>query len=302
MITVRTVENDGDIDTYLDVRNRVHPQTPMPREVVLHDRRKPDQLDLIAERDGVPVGAASTSKFGGAPDGEYAYLTMRVLREERRQGVGTALHRRASEHAVLLGKTRFYVVARGDDEGSLGYYGAHDFVELGRMQDVFLDLDETRPATGRARTGISIRPATPEHDRGAYEVALEADADIPSGEPIVSGPYRAVARPALRGDDDPRALVRCARRRSRRRLRDPQPAHRGHRRAFDDRRGAQLPRRGIALALKQAQIAAAKEAGLDATCAPRTTSATLPMRRVNEKLGYVRKFEWVHLGGPLLEG
>ena len=54
MITVRTVENDADIDTYLDVRNRVHPQTPMPREVVLDDRRKPDHLDLIAERDGVP--------------------------------------------------------------------------------------------------------------------------------------------------------------------------------------------------------------------------------------------------------
>ena len=26
-----------------------------------------------------------------------------------------------------------------------------------------------------------------------------------------------------------------------------------------------------------------------------------PMRRVNEKLGYERKFEWVHLAGPLLE-
>jgi len=26
------------------------------------------------------------------------------------------------------------------------------------------------------------------------------------------------------------------------------------------------------------------------------------MRRVNEKLGYERKFEWVHLAGPLLAG
>src|SRR3954471_20456469 len=133
MITVRTVENETDIDTYLDVRNRVHPQTPMPREVVLQDRRRPDHLDLIAERDGVPVGAASASKFGGAPDGEFAYLTMRVLREERRQGVGTALHERASAHARELGKSRFYVVVRRDDEGSLGYYTAHGFTELGRM-------------------------------------------------------------------------------------------------------------------------------------------------------------------------
>ena len=160
MIAVRGVENDADIDTYLDVRNRVHPQTPMPREVVLADRRKPDQLDLIAERDGIPVGAASTSKFGGAPDGAYAYLTMRVLREERRRGVGTALHRRASVHATLLGKTRFYVVARDDDDASLGYYGAHGFTELGRMQDVFLELAtvEIEPSVP---DGIAIFAATP---------------------------------------------------------------------------------------------------------------------------------------------
>jgi GNAT superfamily N-acetyltransferase len=300
VITVRTVENDVDIDTYLDVRNRVHPQTPMPREVVLDDRRKPDHLDLIAERDGVPVGAASTSKFGGAPDGEYAYLTMRVLREERRQGVGTALHRRASRHAELLGKTRFYVVARGDDEGSLGYYGSHGFVELGRMQDVFLDLEETDLQPGEP-VGISIRPATPEHDRGAYEVALEADADIPSGEPIVSGPYeqwhdrhfgamtvRALSFVALDGD----RVVGYA-------ILNKHTADTGEHAMTGVARGYRG--RGIAFALKQAQIAAAKQAGLR-YLRTQNDLANASMRRVNEKLGYVRKFEWVHLGGPLLEG
>ena len=101
-----------------------------------------------------------------------------------------------------------------DDEGSLGYYGARGFSELGRMQDVFLELATVEVAAERVPDGISIVAATPEHDRGAYEVALEADADIPSGEPIVSGPYRAVARAAFRRADDPRALVRRARRRS----------------------------------------------------------------------------------------
>jgi RimJ/RimL family protein N-acetyltransferase len=59
--------------------------------------------------------------------------------------------------------------------------------------------------------------------------------------------------------------------------------------------------RGIALALKQAQIVAAKEAGLR-YLRTQNDLANASMRRVNEKLGYVRKFEWVHLGGPLLEG
>lgn len=299
MIAVRTVENDADIDTYLEIRNRVHPQTPMPREVVLDDRRRPDHLDLIAERDGVPVGAASTSKFSGAPDGEFAYLTMRVPREERRKGVGSALHQRASEHARQLGKTRFYVVVRADDEDSAGYYGTRGYVELGRMQDVFLELADVEIEPSEP-DGISIVIAAPGYDRRAYEVALEADADIPSGEPIVSGTYeqwrerhfsaltiRDLSFVALDGDrvvgyallqqhtegTGEHSMTGVAR------------SHRG---------------RGIALALKETQIAAAKAAGYR-TLRTQNDLGNAPMRRVNEKLGYVRKFEWVHMGGPLLE-
>jgi mycothiol synthase len=298
VISVRSVEHDADIDTYLEVRNRVHPETPMPREVVVEDRRKPDQLDLIAERDGVPVGAASTAKFGGSPDGEFAYLTMRVLREERRQGVGTALHARASEHARRLGKSRFYTIARSDDEDSLGYYAAHGYEEIGRMQDVFLDLAASTPEPS-VPAGIEIVTATEEHDRGVYQVALEADADIPCAEPIVTGPYERWH------DRHYGALV----------LRDLSFVALDHGRVVgyaivgrhtEDTAEhwmtgvARAARgRGVALALKQAQIAAAKEAGWK-FLRTQNDLGNAPMRRVNEKLGYERKFEWTHLAGPLL--
>jgi GNAT superfamily N-acetyltransferase len=299
VISVRTVENDADIDTYLEVRNRVHPQTPMPRAVVLQDRQKPDHLDLIAERDGAPVGAASTSKFGGSPDGEYAYLTMRVPRDERRQGVGTALHRRASEHAVVLGKARFYVVVRADDDDSSAYYGARGYAELGRMQDVFLELADVE-IEPRLPEGISIVAAAPDYDRGAYEVALEADADIPAGEPIVSGPFeewrerhfspltiRDLSFVALEGDRvvGYALLQQHVKGTGEHSMTGVARSHRG---------------RGIALALKETQIGTAKAAGYQ-TLRTQNDLGNAPMRRVNEKLGYVRKFEWVHLGGPLLE-
>ena len=188
MIVVRTVLTEDDIDTYIAVRNLVHPQTPMPREVVVDDRRQPDHLDLIAERDGEPVGAASAEKFGGAPDGDLAFLSMRVIREHRHVGVGTALYRRASEHARELGKNAFRVMVRTDDEDSLAYYGAHGFEERGRMQDLSLDLASTgiRPV---APDGIEIVPLSEEHERGAYGVALEADADIPTAGPITTGSF-----------------------------------------------------------------------------------------------------------------
>jgi len=297
VIVVRAVVSEEDIDTYVAVRTRVHPETPMPREVVVDDRKRPDHLDLLAERDGEPVGVASVSRFGGAPDGEFAYVTIRVPAEHRRQGVGTALDRRASEHARSLGKSRFYAVVRDLDADSLGYYGSRGFEEIGRMQDVSLDLAD---ASGEVVVpdGIEIVPARAEYDRGAYEVALEADPDIPSAEPIESGDFDRW-RDRLLGPLADRELSFVA---------------------LEDRRVvgyAVLGRhtedtythwmtgvarsargRGVALALKQAQIAAAKAAGLR-SLQTQNDLANAPMRRVNERLGYRRRFEWVHLAGPL---
>jgi len=59
--------------------------------------------------------------------------------------------------------------------------------------------------------------------------------------------------------------------------------------------------RGIARALEHAQIAAAKGSELrDLRTQNDLGNAT--MRRVDEKLGYERKFEWVQLAGPFLAG
>jgi L-amino acid N-acyltransferase YncA len=298
VITIRPVVTEEDIDAYVSVRTRIHPDTPMPREVVVDDRKRPDQLDLLAERDGECVGAASVSKHGADLDGEFAYLTMRVLAEHRHHGIGTMFHLRTSEHARTLGKTRFFVAVRDVDDDSLGYYRARGFEEMGRMQDVELDVKEAG-IEPTAPVGIELHPAIPEYDRGAYAVALEADADIPAATPMVSGDFERwherhfgalVARDlsvvalengevvgyaiAGRHSDDiyfhwMTGVARAAR------------------------------GRGIALAMKQAQIAAAKRAGVR-YLRTQNDLANAAMRRVNEKLGYEKRFEWVHLGGPLL--
>jgi GNAT superfamily N-acetyltransferase len=294
VIAVRLAEDGADVATYLDVRNRVHPATPMPLEAVLEQRKQPGNIDLIAEADGSPVGIATTAPFRGS-DGEVAHLTLRVLAEHRRQGVGSALHVRASEHARALGKSRFYAVVRADDEDSHGYYGRFGYAEVGRMQDVRLplaDADAVEPS------GIRIDPLTEEWERGAYEVALEADADIPSGEPIESGTFErwrdwnldaltlrdlsfvavedgtVVGFAILRSYGDGRA----------------EHAMTGVARAA---RG-----RGVAFALKQMQVARAKTAGF-VELRTQNDLGNAPMRRVNEKLGFVLRHEWVHLTGPL---
>jgi GNAT superfamily N-acetyltransferase len=299
LIVVRPVENDADIDTFVEIRRRIQPDNPLPREVVVADEQKPDHLGLIADLDGEPVGAASAGKFGGAPDGEFAAVTIRVVAEARRKGVGTALDLRCSHHARDLGKSRLFVFARYDDADSLGYFAFRGFEEIGRMQDVRLDLS-TAVVERSSPRGIEIAAVQEEHERGMYETALEADADIPSATPLRTGSFEQWRERHLSG----------------RVLRDlsfvavaegrvvgyailgrhsEDTAEHWMTGVARSARG-----RGIALALKQAQIAAAKEAGW-ASLRTLNDLGNAPMRRVNEKLGYERKSEWLHLGGPLLD-
>jgi predicted GNAT family acetyltransferase len=59
--------------------------------------------------------------------------------------------------------------------------------------------------------------------------------------------------------------------------------------------------RGIAKALKYAQIVAARQAGVR-YLRTQNDLANAAMRRVNEHFGYERLFEWVHLSGPVRPG
>jgi mycothiol synthase len=300
VIAVRPVETDADIDAYLDVRNRVHPQTPMPREVVLDDRRRPDHLDLIAELRGAPVGVASASKLNADATGAVAYVTLRVLEAARRRGVGTALHRRASEHARSLGRRSFYAVVRADDADSLAYYSRRGYEERGRMQDTYLDLSAADMEVAPPK-GIALVPLSEAYEAGAWEVAREADPDIPSAEPRDAGPFeewreRSLGGPLVLRDlsfvalDGERVVGFAILGRH-----DGATAEHWMTGVARTARG-----RGVALALKQAQVAAAKAAGFRSLRA-QNDLGNAPMRRVNEKLGFRPRFEWVHLVGPLID-
>ena len=146
-------------------------RTPMPREVVVDGRgSKPDHLDLIAERDGEPVGAASAAKFGGAPDGEFAYLTIRVVARSTAAGC-----RHGAPPARLRARARarqvrgFYVFVRHDDETRSATTGARlrgDRPHAGRVP-------RPRDRRGRAaarppgsRSSRCTTRARPRHVRG----------------------------------------------------------------------------------------------------------------------------------------
>lgn len=295
MIEIRPLR-DHEVDVYVALRNRVHPETPVIRETVLDDRAQRGHLDLLALAGGEPVGVASTEPYMGAPNGDLAYISLRVLHEHRRRGIGTELHRRASEHARALGKARFYCVFRSDDADSARYYGALGYEEVSRMQDVYLDLaDEVAPAPDGE---LEIVPITPELEPAVYAVAVEAEADIPSGEAHESGTFDqwhahhfgsavVLADLSFAALDGGRVVGYSIVG-----LHEPGIVGNWITGVAREARG-----RGVALALKRHQAAAARAAGWKGIRA-QNDLGNAPMRRVNDRLGFRPLFEWVHLTGP----
>lgn len=300
MITLREVETEADVLTWLAIRARIDPEHPITRANFDDRRGEHGRTDLLAFVGAEPVGAAWAYLPYASESSEFVNVSVRVLPEARRVGVGSALFRRVSEHARELRRLRLYTVTRHDDADTLRYLGVRGYVELTRMEDVALDLHavHVEPETPRR---IEIVPFAPEHERGMYDVSLEADADTPSPDPFVAGSFErwrshdlglCVIRELSFVALDDRDVVGWAT------LGDEHDGIAVHWMTGVARRAR---RRGIARALKTHQIDAARRAGLR-ELRTQNDVANAPMRRVNERLGYRRRLTWLHLGGPLLDG
>ena len=298
-IALRPVETEEHIAAFLDVRGRVDPEYPITRANFDDGRERPERIDVLALLDGEVVGAAWAHFLRDSSEAsEFLFVSVRVVPEHRRAGAGTALFQRVSEHARALGRSRLYTVTRHEDSDTLDYLGKRSYVELTRMEDLALDLALT-PPDEKPPDGIEIVPLAPEHEAGMYEVAKEANADVPSPEPFLVTTFDAWHRSEL-GPLVFRDLSFVA-------LDEGEVV--GWATLGEDRPGSaqnfmtgvarRARGRGVARALKLAEIHAAREAGL-VRIRTQNDVANGAMRRVNERLGYELRLAWIHLGGPLL--
>lgn len=300
MIALRRVETDEDVEAFLALRRAIDP-THMPAPTAyLEHIKEPGRVDLLASLSGQPVGCAFVEPHGENVQGPVAFVSVRVPRKRRRQGVGTALFREVSAIARADGRSELIFAARHDDDDSLDYLGKRGFEEALRMRESTLALEglDTRfepPA------GVELVPLTPELEPAVYEAAIEIARDIPTAQEtfevgtieqwrrheLPSNTLRECSFAALANGEvvGYATLVEGGEAVGLHAMTGVRPAWR---------------RRGIALALKQAQIDVAKGIGLQSL---RTANALQnPMRRVNERLGFRRDVDWMHLRGPLLDG
>lgn len=301
---IRPVEDEAGTRLSLELWNAVYPPMAASLAGVLgYQRSCLGHFDLVAFLGDRPAGSGFAAIEPRQASGDVVKAMIAVLPAERRQGTGTALYLAVSAWAREQGRRTLETFVLESDPDGLDYATKRGFVEVGREQMVALDLagvEEPRvePPAGVVIVALAERPeVTP----GMYEVAREAYPDIPGSEDDEMEPYEGWLAHDLRGPGDrPEAtfvalagddVVGYAKFH----LSDARPAVAVHditavRRAWR--------RRGIARALKSAEIAWAMQRGYERLETANELRNT-PIRRLNERFGYRPMPGRALLRGPL---
>ena len=259
-----------------------------------------ESLWVLGYLDGEPAGTGvgRPSSLTGAH-----YAAVRVLPDLRGRGVGSALLEAIAEHARARGATELWGRIRADDEATLAFAEHRGFREVGRERDVLLDLSKVPPAAPDAPAGITLVTFAERPDLipAVFAVDTEVSRRRPRSRRERADDVRGL------GPREPRRTGCVSRRRaSSRSTGDEVVGYTALRRygagspqAENRLTAVRRPwrRRGIATALKRAQIEAARAAGIE-TIATTNDELNVGMRGVNERLGYEPKPERVVVSGP----
>jgi GNAT superfamily N-acetyltransferase len=252
---------------------------------------------VLALVDGETAGCgiAAASSF---PDAAFALA--RVLPAFRRRGVGSALYAACSEHARGLGVRLVWTRVAEDESAGLEFVAHRGFVEVGRE------------CQSRLRVGDAVRVAGPPPDvevvslagrpglvPRVHALAVEASRDIPTAEEFRVPPLDEWRREnideallegsfvALAGERVVGYAGLC-----------DVPAAPGLAEHLLTAVAAAWRRRGVARALKSAQIDWARRHGFN-ELVTYNEAANEPMRRLNAELGYRRLPDDLRYRGPL---
>lgn len=286
----------------LDIYNEVWPRAAVSMaEVDSFKSSVRAWADHLAVIDGETVGSAFTAIQPTRPD--VADVSVTVLAPFRRHGAGTALYRAVSAWCAGQGIEVIETPIESDEPESIEFATKRGFTEIERYGRMVLDLGELDPAPVAAPAGIDIVTwaERPELARGIYEVAVEAYPDMPGNEDDTIEPYEDWLVHDMQGSADrPEAtFVAVAGTEvvgyAKFFLTAARPTE-----AFHDTTGVKRAWRGkgLAGALKRAQIAWAKQQGYERLVTG-NEMRNEPIRRLNANLGYKEAPGRVVMRGPL---
>ena len=291
----------GDDDVSIGIWNTVKPDQAMaPADVASYKSGVAHFGAFLAYDSDEAVGEAHCAIEAGQG---LARGNLSVLPHARRRGAGSALLAALSDWTAERGETIFATSVSDGDEDSLAWIQSRGFSETGRESRLELDLASIEAPAVDPPPGIEIVTwaERPELTVGMYQVACEAYVDVPGEEDRVmesledwlahdlggSGDKPEWTFVALEGDE----VVGYAKFS----MTTAQPDV-----AFHDITGVRRAwrGRGIAGALKRAEIAWAKQNGYRVARTMNEERNT-PIRILNQRLGYTLAPGRIFLRGPV---
>jgi GNAT superfamily N-acetyltransferase len=296
-LAITPAESDDDLAAMVEVRRAVTPEARPTVENLRFNLQSRDQLTYLVARIGKAVVGCGFVE--GWP--QLAVGDMSVVHAHRRRGVGSALLADISARARAFGNDALQGEVKETDTVSRAFLERRGFVAVGGEQAVVLELDDVDAPEVGPPPGVRVVSRVEEPDRleEMYAIGVQADEDIPGSEGVQTfEQWRAheIDKPTRR-----RELCFLA-------IADNEVVGYAALQVFGDEahHGVTATRRdwrrkGVASALKRAEIAAAKRAGFKRLLTE-SEERNEPMRSLNEKLGYVPAPEWstVVMRGPLL--
>jgi len=289
--SIREIEED-ELARWVAVVNATE-REPGREEGVIADfldwkRQAPLTVWLLGEEAGAAVGAGRLTPGWHSPPG-VARADVRVVPAARGRGIGSALLDELQRRAEVLGVPTLDVEVRDDDSGSLAWTERHDFREIGRSVRLALDLTPIEEPAVDPPHGIEIVTwaEQPELARGIYDVACEAYPDEPGSGDVAMEPFEGWLSQDMQGSGDraDAVFVALAGHEVAGYAKLAMSVRPGY--AMHDMTGVKrsFRGRGIASALKRAEIAWAKREGFH-TLETFNDELNAPIRSLNEKHGY----------------
>jgi len=281
-LAITPTKTDTDLEAMIHVRGLVTPEAHPTVEILRFNLESKEGLAYLVGRVGEePVACGFVEPWALHALGDIA-----VVPGWRRRGIGSAMLEEISARARGLGKDSIQGEVKENDIESRRFLERRGFVRVGGEQALLLDLTAIDAPEVEPPAGVRVASRAEEPDRleEMYAVAVQADEDIPGSSGVQTfEEWRAheidkpVRRPelcflAIAGDE----IVGYAALQ----VYGDEVFH-GLTATRRDWR-----RRGIATALKRAEIAAAKREGFRRLLTE-SEERNEPMRRLNEKLGFV---------------
>jgi GNAT superfamily N-acetyltransferase len=298
---IREIHED-ELDRWVDAMRAALDEADTVEGYLDWKRQARETAWFLASTEGRDVGAAIGIGGWHSPEG-VARGEIRVEADARGRGVGSALLDALSDWARVLAYAELQGPVKEIDGDSLRWAAHRGFTEVGRNSMLVLDLTAIDAPAVAAPDGIEIVTwaERPELVEGMYAVAQEAYPDIPGEEDAEMEPFAQWLSMDMQGSGDrPEATFVAlaegevvAYAKLALSLARPTVAMHditGVKRAW---RG-----RGIAGALKSAEIAWAKESGY-VRLETQNEERNEPIRRLNQRHGYVVEPGSVAVRGPI---